>query len=162
VNASLKPSQIVLLASGAVTFLFSFFAFFKAEGFNGDETFNAWSGDAGTMFMATWPALFGLVIAGAVAAAAFGNVSLPDRLLTFSIQQWYFILALVGAVIMVGYLLGGGVPDFGGTGPDKGFGFWLMLLGSLGLVAGSVMELLDLGPSSTGSNTGANQPPSPF
>lgn len=162
-NASLKPSQIVLLASGAVTFLFSFFAFFKAEGFGGEETFNAWSGDAGTMFMAMWPALFGLVIAGLVAAVAFGNVSLPDRILTFSVPQWIFVLSFAGALIMIGYLLGGGLPDFGGSGPDKGFGFWLMLLGSLGLVAGSVMELTDAGAGAGAApGSGAGQPPSPF
>lgn len=156
-NASLKPSQIVMMASGAVTFIFSFFAFFKA----GDESYGAWSGDVGTLFMATWPALFGLVIGGLVAAAAFGNVSLPDRILTFSIEQWYFILALISTLIMVSYLLGGGIADFGFGGPDKGFGFFLMLLGSLGLLAGAVMELLDLGPAASGGGS-ANQPPSPF
>lgn len=162
-NPSPKPSHIVLMASGAVTFLFSFFAFFSWEDGRDEETFNAWDGDVGTMFMATWPALAGLAVAGLVAAVAFGNANLPDRILTFSIEQWYFILSLVGAVIMVGYLLGGGMPDLGELEPDKGFGFWLMLLGSLGLVAGSVMELLDVSPSSGGGGGGGtSQPPSPF
>lgn len=161
-NASLKPSQIVLMASGAVTFLFSFFAFFKYE----DESWNAWSGDIGTMFMATWPALFGLIIAGLVAAVAFGNVSLPDKVLTFSWSQVYFILAAFSALIMVGYLLGGGIADFGGASADKGIGFIFMLLGSLGMVAGAVMELLGVGPQDPvgGGSAGgsAGQPPSPF
>src|SRR5690606_833069 len=98
-----------------------------------DKSFNAWSGDAGTLFLATWPALFGLLIAGLVAAITFGNVSLPDRVLTFTWPQLYTLLSFTGFVIMLGYLLGGGFPDVGG-GPDKGIGFWLMLLGSVGLL----------------------------
>lgn len=160
-NTTPKPSQIVLMASGAVTLVFSFLAFYKVDyGFGSDsESFNAWSGDAGTLFLATWPALFGLAIGGLVAATVFGNVSLPERILTFSWKQIYFVLAFAGFIIMLGYLLGGGAPD----GVDKGFGFYLMLLGSIGLLAGSVMELLD-GDSATpnagpGTSGGA---PNPF
>lgn len=164
-NTSLKPSQIVLMASGAVTFLFSFFAFFKYEAFGEDMTWNAWSGEAGTLFLATWPAIFGVIIAGLVAAVAFGNVSLPDKVLTFSWPQIFFVLSLFSLIIMVGYLLGGGVGD---GGPDKGFGFIFMLLGSIGMTAGAVMELLGVGPQdAVGGGGGAaggssGQPPSPF
>lgn len=161
-NASLKPSQIVLMASGAVTFLFSFFAFFKVEAFGTDESWSAWSGDAGTLFLATWPAIFGLAIAALVAATVFGNVQLPERVLTFTWEQIVFILAAFSALIMIGYLLGGGAGD----GVDKGFGFFLMLLGSLGLLAGAVMELLGVGPQEAvggpGGGGNPNQPPSPF
>src|SRR5690606_6596102 len=65
-----SPSRIVLMASGAVLFIFSFLAFVKGEEYDMntgdvvDKSFNAWSGDAGTLFLATWPALFGLLIAG--------------------------------------------------------------------------------------------------
>ena len=158
-NTTPKPSQIVLMASGAVTLVFSFLAFFKIDyGFgSSSKTYNAWSGDAGTLFMATWPALFGLIIGGLVAATVFGNVSLPERILTFSWKQIYFVLAFAGFIIMLGYMLGGGAPD----GVDKGFGFYLMLLGSIGLVAGSVMELLegDTAASSAGPSSGT---PNPF
>lgn len=154
-----KPSQIVLMASGLVMFLFSFFAFFSAN----DESRNAWSGDAGTMFMATWPALFGLIVAGLVAAVVFGNVNLPDNVLTFNPAQITFVLAFASFVIMFGYLLGGGYPDvFGGI--DKGFGFFLMLLGSIGLLVGSVMELLGIeagGRTGSGAQTPGG-PTTPF
>src|SRR5699024_8814602 len=118
-----KPSAIVLMASGAVTFLFSFLGF---GGF-GSKTFNAWSGDAGTLFMATWPVLIGLAIGVLVALTTFADVKLPDRVLTFTWPQIYLALSFTAALIMVGYLLGGGAPD----GASKGFGFFLVLLGSL-------------------------------
>ena len=159
-NTTPKTSHIVLMASGAVTLVFSFLAFFKA----GDESYNAWSGDVGTLFMATWPALFGLIIGGLVAATVFGNVSLPARVLTFSWAQIYFILSFAGFIIMLGYLLGGGIIDPGfGNGPDKGFGFYLMLLGSIGLLVGSVMELLE-GDTATSSAAPGNSggAPNPF
>ena len=160
-NTTPKTSQIVLMASGAVTLVFSFLAFFKINyGFgSGSKTYNAWSGDAGTLFLATWPALFGLIIGGLVAATVFGNVTLPERILTFSWKQIYFVLAFTGFIIMLGYLLGGGAP----SGVDKGFGFYLMLLGSIGLLAGSVMELLegDTATSSSGPSTSGGAP-NPF
>ncbi len=161
-----KPSEIILMASGAVMFLFSFFAFFSG----GRSSANAWSGDAGTLFMATWPALFGLIVGAGVAVTVFAEVKLPEQILTFSIKQVYFILAFTSFVIMFGYLLGGGFPDFGlAGGPSKGFGQILMLLGSVGLLAGSVMELLgiEVGGSSSSSGAGPNQqnpggPATPF
>ncbi len=161
VNTTPKPSQIVLMASGAVTFVFSFLAFYKLDfGFgSGSKSYNAWSGDAGTLFMATWPALFGLIIGGLVAATVFGNVSLPDRILTFSWKQIYFVLAFTGFIIMLGYLLGGGAGD----GIDKGFGFYIMLLGSIGLLAGSVMELLDGDTAASNAGPGTSGgAPNPF
>ena len=162
-NASLKPSQIVLMASGAVTFIFSFLAFLKYDSFGISKSWNAWSGEAGTLFLATWPAIFGLVVGGLVAAVAFGNVQLPEKELTFSWPQLFFILSAFSLLIMIGYLFGGGVGD---GGPDKGIGFWFMLLGSIGLVAGSVMDLLGVGPQEAvgggGGGAAPNQPPSPF
>ena len=160
-NTTPKTSQIVLMASGAVTFVFSFLAFYKLDfGFGGgSKSYNAWSGDAGTLFMATWPALFGLIIGGLVAATVFGSVSLPDRILTFSWKQIYFVLAFTGFIIMLGYLLGGGAGD----GIDKGFGFYLMLLGSIGLLAGSVMELLEGDTAATSAGPGnSGGAPNPF
>lgn len=157
-NQTPKPSAIVLMASGAVTFLFSFFAFLKVSGFGMSRSWNAWSGDAGTLFMATWPALIGLIIAGLVAATTFASIDLPDRVLTYTWPQIYLALSFAGLLIMIGYLFGGGAGD----GMGKGFGFFIMLLGSIGLVAGSVMELLELGPDSTSGGSQSQQGPTSF
>lgn len=152
-NSTLKPSQIAMLAGGAVTLLFSFFAFISVDGFGDDVTFSAWSTDANLFPLATWPALFGLVIAGATAAALFGNVKLPDNILGFSWAQWTFILSFASMVIMVGWLF---------ANENKGFGYWLMLLGTLAYTAGSVMELLGIEPGSTSNDPPSSTPPSPF
>ncbi|MEO6988653.1 MAG: hypothetical protein ABI239_08390 [Aquihabitans sp.] len=149
-NTTPKPSQIVLMASGAVAFVFSFLPFFEINYGFSSESVNAWSGDGGTLFIASWTAVFGLIVGGLVAAVVFGNVSLPERILTFSWKQIYFVLSFAGFIIMLGYLIGGP------SGADKGFGFWLMLLGSIGLLAGSVMELLD--DEAAAPSAGPNNP----
>lgn len=158
-NTTPKPSQIVLMAGGAVAFLFSFFSFISidAGGFGNDLTFGAWSTDANLFPLATWPALFGLVIAGVTAATVFGNVSLPEPILTFNWKQINFILSFAAILIMVGYLF---------VNEAKGFGYWIMFLGVIAYTVGSVMELLGIevgGTSSGGSTTQAGGGPStPF
>lgn len=151
-----KPSHIVLLASGAVTFLFSFMAWIGGFGRN----FSAWNGDIGFSPLSVWPALLGLAVAGLVAAMAFGNVTLPERILTLTWPQIFFIAGLSATLIQIGFLLS--VETGGGFGFK--FGFWLMTLGSLGLVAGAVMEITGAGNTTGGSSTGQSgqQPPTPF
>ena len=150
-----KPSQIVLLASGAVTFLFSFMAWIGGFG----QSFNAWSGDLGYSPLSVWPALLGLAVAGLVAAMAFGNVTLPERILTLTWPQIFFIAGLSAVLIQIGFLLSVSTP--GGIGFK--FGFWLMTLGSLGMIVGAVMEITGAGDTTGGSSAGRpNQPPTPF
>ena len=153
---NLKPSQIVLLASGAVLFLFSFFAFISISGFGASRSWNAWSGDF-FFPLSTWPALLGLAVAALVAATAFGNVSLPDRVLTMTWPQVVFAAAFASVAILIGFLIMG-APG----GASFGFGFWLMLLGSIGLTVGAVMELLDADGSSSRPAGGQQQPPTSF
>jgi hypothetical protein len=138
---NLKPSQIVILASGAVLFLFSFLDFV------GDD--NGWS-DFG---LTTFPALFGLIAAGAVAAAAFGNVKLPEPILTFSFNQILLVLGLTAFLILFGLVIA--------VEGDKGIGLYFSLLGSIGLLAGTAMEQLDPSARPVGS-AGPSTPPSPF
>jgi hypothetical protein len=150
-----KPGQIVLMASGAVMLIFSFFAFVKASNpFGGDDvTRNAWSSDAGFP-LTWWPVLFGVVIAVLVALTVFANISLPSEVLGFSWKQIYFVLAFASFVILFGFLL----TDFGAS-LDKGIGFWFMLLASIGLLVGSVLELQDKTSASGPSRQG---PATPF
>ena len=65
-----------------------------------------------------------------MAATIFGNVRLPEPILSFNWRQIHFILAFTALVIAVGYLL----VDTGGV--DKGIGFWFDLLGAIGLIVG--------------------------
>jgi len=146
-----KPGQIVLMASGAVMLIFSFFNFVEFSAFGSSKGYSAWSGDA-FFPLSFWPVLFGVVIAVLVALSVFASVSLPDRILTFSWTQIYFLLAFAAFFILFGFLL----IDMGGSF-DKGIGFWFMLLASIGLLVGSVLELQDksstTGPSRQGPAT---------
>jgi len=148
-----KPGQIVLMASGAVMLIFSFFEFYKpASPFTGDGI-NAWDTD-GFFPLTWWPVLFGVAIAVLVALRVFASVSLPDQVLSFSWKQIYFVLAFASFVIMLGFLF----VDIGGL-LDKAVGYWFMLLASVGLLVGSVLELQD---KSTASGPSRQGPATPF
>jgi len=154
-----KVSQWVMMGSGLVTLIFSFLAFYKfgVDGF-GSKSYSAWSTDA-FFPLSTIPAIFGILVAGAVAAEVFGNMKLPEEILTFNKVQALFVLAFTSAMIMIGFLL------VSTTGASKGIGFWFMLLGSLGLVAGTVMELTGAGGGTMGSAGGGSSqagPTTPF
>lgn len=151
-----KPSQIAMLAGGIIVFLFSFFNFVSSP--ISDDGFSGWSGDY--LFpLSAFPALFALIVAGTTAAVLFGNVSLPEPIVSFNWKQLNFILAFTALVILVGLLLS--TPE----GVDLGIGLILSLLGGIGLLGGAVMELLGLevGSTSTGGSTQAPGGPStPF
>ena len=185
---NLRPGQIVTLVAGLVLVIFSFFTFYDVGGddlraecdaidiedvpaeFRADyETacglaggVSAWNMDLGFPLF-TWPAILGLVVAGLLAANTFGNFE-PPEIAGFSLPQLLVALATSGALIMVGLLIMG-TDD----GESWGIGFWFMLLGSLALLAGTVMELLQGpnakpaaafgGPTSFGSGPGFGQPP---
>lgn len=156
-NTTPKPSQIILMAGGAVAFLFSFFSFVSVSFGGRTESRGAWSSEANLFPLATWPAIIGLVIAGVTAATVFGNVKLPEPILTFNWKQINFILSFAAVLIMVGYLF---------ANENKGFGYWLMFLGVIAYTAGSVMELLgiEVGGSSSGGHTpqAGGGPSTPF
>lgn len=151
-SATPKPSQIAMLAGGAVTLLFSFFAFVSVGSGNYSTSWSAWSTDANLFPLATWPALFGLVIAGATAASVFGNVKLPDNVLGFTWPQVTFILSFAASVVMVGFLF---------ANENKGLGYWFMLLGTIAYTVGSVMEVAGIETGGSSSQP-PNTPPSPF
>lgn len=146
-----KPSQIAMMAGGAVALIFSFFSFVSFDVFGGGtESRGAWSSEANLFPLATWPAIFGLIVGGVTAAVVFADVKLPEPILTFNWKQINFILSFTSVVIMLGYLI---------VNENKGFGFWLMFLGVIAYTAGSVMELL--GVEVGGSNGGGSNPTAP-
>jgi hypothetical protein len=144
-----KPGQIVLMASGVLMLIFSFFNFYDIDlGGFGSKTAKVWSSDGGFP-LSWWPVLFGVAIAVLVALTVFANISLPSDILGFTWKQIYFILAFTSFFILLGFALA----DSSG----KGIGLWLMFIASIGLIVGAVMELLDksttTGPSRQGPAT---------
>lgn len=153
-NSTPRPHQIITIVSGLVMFIFSFFAWYKVSRPGFSRSTNAWS--KGFVPLATFVPVFGLLAAGVMAAAAFGNVRLPEPVIGFTWRQIHFILAFTALVIAVGFLL----VDTGGA--DKSFGLWLCLIGSIGLMVGAVMALLEGGNTSTGRGGTSESTGTPF
>jgi hypothetical protein len=144
-----KPAEIVILASGAVIFVFSFFKWLEF----GPISRSAW-GD-GLFPLLTLPALLGLIMAVQIALDRFANVDFPAEIGGFTWKQIHLVLAAVAFIILLFYLF-----TDKGEGLDLAFGFWLSLLASIGLVAGAVMLYVDTGAGTTGGG-GTTPPPPP-
>lgn len=151
-------ANLVMLAGGAVTFLFSFLNFYKF----GNDGRSAWSGDL--LFPeSAIPAILGLAMA-VVAVLGLAGVKLPDEVLTFNWKQINVTWGITAAALMLGWLF------TGLSGSDKGIGLILMLIGSLAMAAGSIMAILGMGTnavnlpsgnSNTSKNEGSSAPPPP-
>lgn len=173
---NLRPGQIVVLAAGAVLLVFSFFSFYELDFTAGGDISDAqieqvcsqlddldlsaatdeeasgvrllcsnrdgasaWNTDLNAP-LSLWPVLIGVVVALLVVADAFTNVD-PPEVAGFSAPQLAAALAFSGASIMLGFLVMGTE-----QGQEFGIGFWFLLLGSVALLVGAVMELLQ-GPA---------------
>ena len=167
-TSKLTPGVIVILAAGLLTLIFSFFAFYKfdagsgqlgeaidesiceglpedqadacrdsldeaAEETVGDESYNAWSGEVGLRPLSTLPAIFGVLMAVQIGLTKLANVKFPDKVLGLGWGQIHIAFGFNAFLIMLAFLLRDKDPL------DFGFGFWLMLLGSLALLVGAVL-----------------------
>jgi hypothetical protein len=157
VKKPLTIPKILMLAGGVIALLFSLIGYFDVGSGSYSRTYTAWSTEAGLFPLNTLPALLGLAVAVLVALELFTDFSLPESLLTFTKKQLLVILALIGATIAVFGMLTYLFAD--GDSP-MGFGFYLMMLGSIAVAVGAVMDLLDLagdpvgGSSSSGGAAG--------
>ncbi|MGH9185011.1 MAG: hypothetical protein ACRD0U_04210 [Acidimicrobiales bacterium] len=147
-----KPtiSEIIILASGAVAVLFSFFPWIDL---GSDQTKNAWSTDLGLLPLALYVALIGLAMAGQIALTKFANVNLPENVVGFTWKQIHLALSAFAVLLMLGWLMA----DF--FGADKGIGLWLSLLAAIGLLVGAI--LMQREPEVAGPRPGS-APPTPF
>lgn len=139
-----SPPDIITMAAGAVMLIAGFLNFWDQGSFSanvfGDLAFP----------IATFVWLFGIAAGVLVALETFANVNLPETVLDFTWAQLHLALAGFSAIVMICWLVTSDLPD-------KGFGFWLLLLGSLALVVGAVMRLQE-SPSPAGGST----PPTAF
>jgi hypothetical protein len=121
-------AEIVIIAAGTVTVIGAFLPFWEVPLVGST---NAWGR---LLFpIATLMPIFGLVMAVQVAATRFGNVRFPERVLGFTWPQVHLVLGSFAALLALCYLvLDKGVMSFG-------LGYWIVLLGCLGLVTGAVM-----------------------
>ena len=122
-------AEIVVMAGGAVTVIFSFLSFYTLP--IGSSSVNAW--DSGLFPIATYPALAGLISGGIIALRRFARVGFSARAGTFTWPQVHVLLGIFAGLIMGGYL----IADNGGL--NRGIGFWGMLAGTAALIVGAAM-----------------------
>lgn len=143
----------IMMGGGLACLLFSFFPFWD----QGPFSESAWGSLA--FPLATYVALFGLVVGGSTALRIFAGTKLPEPILGFTWKQIRLALSLFAGLLMIGFMLLG-------DSPDKGIGFWVMFLGTIALIVGSIMETIGFNPQpATGGATpgapGATPPASP-
>jgi hypothetical protein len=151
VDRQVKPSDIVLMVSGAAALIFSFLPWFDGSDLGGPE-YSAWSTDL-TFPLATYIPLIGIILGAQVALTKFANVNLPERFLNFTWAQVHFVLALFAVLLALGWL----IVD---PGIDKGIGLWLSILAAIGLMVGAVLEHVE-GEQAVAPGAGT-VPPTPF
>jgi disulfide bond formation protein DsbB len=142
-SRKLAPANVVILVAGVLMLIGSFLAFYKSEtnGVSVAEV-NAW--DHGLFMIATLPALLGTVMALQIVLVAFGNITMPNRVLSLTWDQFHLVTALQTLVLMVGFLVRARVDEVVFETHIEvifGAGFWLMLVGAVGLVLGAFMRL---------------------
>lgn len=129
--ADMKPPQIILMASGGVAFLGSFFAIATSGSGSYKYSANAWD----SVFRSfTFLALLALVVGVVVALKTFGVLELPKKVIGFSLNQIAAFVGLYGVLISFAVLISL-------EGASMGFGLILMLLSSVGLIVGAIMSM---------------------
>ncbi len=139
-RGKLTTGEIVIVAAGAIDFVFSFFPWYT----NGPFHVGAWG--SGLFPLATLVPILGALMLVQVLVEKLSVVSLPPRVGDFTWEQLHLVAAVGVAVIVFCYLL----LDRGGV--SFGFGFYVDLLAAVALVVGAVMirkERHLRGPSSS-------------
>ncbi len=119
-------ADIVMVIGGVVTFIFSFLDFFEGE--------NAWA--TGLFPVTTIIAVLGLAMVVFVLLDLLAGFHLPD-FLTFNYKQMYVTWGITAGVFMLAWL----ILD---TPADKKAGLYLMLIGSLAMAVGAILNILGL------------------
>ncbi len=169
----LGPGSIVLLAAGALTFIASFLPWlgwgkFRDAGVDIDD-FSAWS--KGMFPLTTLVAVYAVLAVVEVLMSTFGSRPVAPRLGMGEVPLRLF-LSVPALVMMLAFWFVDREVTGTGLSPSKGVGFWLSLLGTIGMVAGAVLTRNDLkgsvwtaggasGYRPAGSTFGAPVPPPP-
>jgi hypothetical protein len=134
----LPPANVVILASGAIMLIATFLPFYKVPLPDQTVTFDAW--DRGLFLIATLPALLGVVMALQIGLEAFGGITMPNRILGLTWDQFHIVLAFQSALLML-TRLAQARPTLVVVTFTLGAGFWLMMICAGGLVVGALMRI---------------------
>ena len=114
-------SELIIMIAGAVMLVGSFLDFAYKR--------SSWS--SGLLPIATLLPLYGVIMALEIVLTKFANVSLPDKIATFTWEQVHLVLGLFAGFMAIGWLLT--------DASNKGIGFYLEFLGGIALAVGAVM-----------------------
>lgn len=131
-SPELTPAAIVALVSGTLMVLASALAWVTIDAL--ELSYSAWTTDFGFFPVSTFVPLAGLVTAALVGARMLLGDRLPGDPTVFVHAQ--LALAVAALLLALGYLF------MEREGADLGAGYWINLLGAMGLVAAAVLELL--------------------
>jgi hypothetical protein len=120
-DRQITPGEWTIMGAGAVMLIASFLDFASSQ--------NAWA--SGAFPIVTLIAFYGVLMGAQIAMVKFAGASLPERIAGFSWEQIHLALAVFTLLMSLGWLISGL--------SHKGIGFWLLLLGSIGLVIGAAM-----------------------
>ncbi len=167
-----RPYEWVMMGSGVVMLLFSFFSWFSLnvpDSGGSTDSSSAWGGDLRPL--ATIIPLIGLLLAVLVVVRRFTGASLPETVLGLTWAQIYLAMGVLALITAIGLLIMDKVPDltFSGGGEsihlsvsvDPTIGFWFNLLGAVGLVVGGVLAMQEEGVAGGGA-PGPAAPPQAF
>ena len=140
-DRKLGPAELVIAISGTVMLVASFLDVYEDRNAWGEFLFP----------IVTLPAIAGIVMAAQVLLGAFTTIAPPARVLGLDWVRLHVVLGSYAAALMVGLLIGDS--GFKNVSLDRSAGFWLMLLSSIGLLAGALMMRAASATSASGGGT---------
>jgi hypothetical protein len=127
------PGEIVVMAGAGVALIFSFLPFYSTEFGNFSDDTSAWG--SGLFPVATLIPIFAVIAGVLVALVRFANVHYPPGgFLGFNWSTLLLALTFFSAILAVAFLV-----NDRPVGTDLGFGFWLVLIGAVGALVGSIL-----------------------
>ena len=129
-NTKVTPGEIVVMAGGAVALIFSFLPFYTLDLGPVDDDVSAWG--EGLFPVATLIVIFAVIAGLLVVLTKFANMTIAG-FLGFGFTQLLLAASFFSAILALAYLL----RDNGGA--DFGFGYFLVLIGSLATLVGSIL-----------------------
>jgi hypothetical protein len=126
-----NPAEITVLAGAGVVLIFSFLSFYEVSIGGISDSTNAWG--TGLFPLATLIVLFAAA-AGVLVGLALLGVNVPDRVATFTRTQLLLVCGGFATLQSLAFL----IVDRGIA--DLGFGFYFMLIGSVAVLVGAIMQ----------------------
>ena len=133
-----SPSNVLILAGGALLLVGSFLAFYTfQDGFGGEFKIDAWDRPMplGLFGIVTVAVLCGVVMGVQVGLQIFSTIGMPERLLGLTWDQLHLALGSQALLLMLTFLARKKAPL------EFGIGFWCMFAGSVALFVGALLRL---------------------